>query len=253
MRVRRPSAALVVAVIALVVSLAGVGYAAVYLPAGSVGTKQLRDGAVSNSKLQNGSVGNHKLRFGAVGGRKIINGAVGKQQINPQQVQARVGGVCTVGALTSISQKGAVTCAAAPGGEFNTATPAPVTLGAAGVTQIASVPLDGGIPYLLLANPEIYISAVGPGAPQSVEVDCTLSGGPSGSATQSRSVIVDVGSGAQAQTLSLQVPVPAAPNTITATLVCSKRSSAAVAPAVTVTTEIDALQTSRNTSEPYAG
>jgi hypothetical protein len=252
MRVRRPSAALVVAVIALVVSLAGVGYAAVYLPAGSVGTKQLRDAAVSNSKLQNGSVGNHKLRFGAVGGRKIINGAVGKQQINPQQVQARVGGVCAVGALTSISQKGAVTCSAAPGGEFNTATPAPVTLGA-NVTQIASVPLDGGSPYLLLANPQIYISAVGPGAPQSVEVDCTLSGGPSGSATQSRSVIVDVGSGGQAQTISLQVPVPAAPNTITATLVCSKRTSAPGPPTVTVMTEIDALQTARNTSEPYAG
>jgi hypothetical protein len=84
-------------------------------------------------------------------------------------------------------------------------------------------------------------------------VDCTLSGGPSASATQLRSVIVDVGSAGEAQTLSLQVPVPAAPNTITATLVCSKRSSAPVAPAVTVTTEIDALQTSRNTSEPYAG
>ena len=43
---RRPSPALVVACLALAVALGGTGYAAMVLPANSVGTKQLRNGAV---------------------------------------------------------------------------------------------------------------------------------------------------------------------------------------------------------------
>jgi len=48
----RPSAALVIATIALVVALAGSGYAAFHLPSGSVGTKQLKNGAVTASKVR---------------------------------------------------------------------------------------------------------------------------------------------------------------------------------------------------------
>ena len=47
----------VVAYLALFVALGGTSYAAVNLPAGSVGTKQLRNGAVTNKKLAKGSVG----------------------------------------------------------------------------------------------------------------------------------------------------------------------------------------------------
>ncbi len=47
----------VVAYLALFVALGGTSYAAVNLPAGSVGTKQLRNGVVTNKKLANGSVG----------------------------------------------------------------------------------------------------------------------------------------------------------------------------------------------------
>jgi hypothetical protein len=43
--------------IALFVALGGSGYAAINLPAGSVGSKQLRSGAVTNKKLAKGSVG----------------------------------------------------------------------------------------------------------------------------------------------------------------------------------------------------
>lgn len=45
-----------VAYIALFVALGGTSYAAVSLPAGSVGTKQLRNAAVTNKKLANGSI-----------------------------------------------------------------------------------------------------------------------------------------------------------------------------------------------------
>jgi hypothetical protein len=47
----------VVAYLALFIALGGTSYAAVNLPAGSVGTKQLRNGAVTNKKLAKGSVG----------------------------------------------------------------------------------------------------------------------------------------------------------------------------------------------------
>ena len=44
-RVTRPSAAMVVATLALIVAMGGTGYAAFTLPKNSVGTSQLRDGA----------------------------------------------------------------------------------------------------------------------------------------------------------------------------------------------------------------
>lgn len=53
-RLPRPST--VIACIALAVALGGTGYAAVVLPAGSVGTAQLKDGAVVSSKVKDGSL-----------------------------------------------------------------------------------------------------------------------------------------------------------------------------------------------------
>ena len=47
---------MVVACLALAVSLSGVGYAAVSLPKSSVGTAQLRDGAVTSQKIRNRSL-----------------------------------------------------------------------------------------------------------------------------------------------------------------------------------------------------
>ena len=55
-RIRRPSPAMVVACIALAVALGGVGYAAIRLPANSVGTLQLKANAVNSSKVLNGSM-----------------------------------------------------------------------------------------------------------------------------------------------------------------------------------------------------
>ncbi len=57
-----------VAYIALFVALGGTSYAAISVPADSVGTKQIRDGAVTANKLANGSVTPAKLQNGATGG-----------------------------------------------------------------------------------------------------------------------------------------------------------------------------------------
>jgi hypothetical protein len=48
---RRPSAALVVALIALFVALGGTSYAAVTLPRNSVGTAQIKNRAVTKAKI----------------------------------------------------------------------------------------------------------------------------------------------------------------------------------------------------------
>jgi hypothetical protein len=51
LRLRRPSAAIIVSTIALVVALGGTSYAAFTLPQNSVGTKQLKDKAVTLAKI----------------------------------------------------------------------------------------------------------------------------------------------------------------------------------------------------------
>lgn len=57
-----------VAYVALFVALGGTSYAAVNLPADSVGSPQLRSGAVTASKLANGSITPAKLDRAAIGG-----------------------------------------------------------------------------------------------------------------------------------------------------------------------------------------
>jgi hypothetical protein len=52
----RPTPAMVVATIALVVALGGTGYAAIVLPANSVGTAQLKNGAVTAAKVKPGLI-----------------------------------------------------------------------------------------------------------------------------------------------------------------------------------------------------
>lgn len=68
----RPSPSMVVAIIALTVALGGTGYAAIVLPANSVGTKQIKDGSVAN----------RDLHAQAVTGDKVANNSLTGAQIN---------------------------------------------------------------------------------------------------------------------------------------------------------------------------
>jgi hypothetical protein len=76
-RIGRPSPALVVSTIALVVAMGGTGYAAFSLPNSSVGTKQLKNGAVTTAKLHNGAVTSNKIANGAITGSKVNLGTLG--------------------------------------------------------------------------------------------------------------------------------------------------------------------------------
>ena len=63
---RRPSPATVIACLALAVALGGTGYAAVVLPANSVGTRQLKNNAVNSSKVANHSLLKADFRAGQI-------------------------------------------------------------------------------------------------------------------------------------------------------------------------------------------
>src|ERR1700748_39775 len=66
-RLSRPSRALIVAIIALVISMGGTGYAAFTLPRDSVGTKQLRNGAVTGAKVKRHSLTGAQINLKKLG------------------------------------------------------------------------------------------------------------------------------------------------------------------------------------------
>lgn len=70
-RSHRPSPALVVSIIALVVALGGTSYAALSLPKNSVGANQLKSGAVTAAKIKNGAVTGSKVANGTLTGANI--------------------------------------------------------------------------------------------------------------------------------------------------------------------------------------
>jgi hypothetical protein len=65
--VRRPSPAMVVACVALAIALGGTSYAALSLPANSVGTKQIKNGAVTKTKIAAGTITGLRGHKGARG------------------------------------------------------------------------------------------------------------------------------------------------------------------------------------------
>ena len=65
-RIHLPSPAIVVACLALAVSLSGVSYAAAVLPRASVGTAQLKANAVTSLKVRDGSIRPVDVRAGAL-------------------------------------------------------------------------------------------------------------------------------------------------------------------------------------------
>jgi hypothetical protein len=236
---RRPSAAMIVSIVALFASLGGVGYAATTLPSGSVGTAQLQSGAVSNGKIKNGAVGHGKL----------ANGAVGKTQINSSQVQARVTGTCASGAIASVASGGGVTCASTMPKEFDASSAAPVSVpDGSTATTIASESLNGGSSYLVLANPDVQITNAS--EHQQVQVTCKLAVGPSTGAQQTRTWSTEIGADAdnQENAIPLVVTAPQSANSITANVTCTRTFTGGTSPTVTVSSNINALETASNTT-----
>jgi hypothetical protein len=230
---RQLSAPMIVSTVALCVALGGVGWAAVSLPAGSVGTAQLRNNSVTGSKIPQLAVGASKIQLGAVGIKRIAT----------NQVQVRVGRNCSTsgGAIKSIDPSGRVQCGSTPPQELGTSSAA-ATLGA-GTTAIASKPLAAGSSYLVLAYPHASISA---DSGEQVTVNCTLSVSSSSAATLTRSLKVEIGAGSQDGTIPLAVPAPSSTTAPTATVGCSEVHTGASNPNVSVASTINAIQTASN-------
>ena len=91
-RIKTPSPAMVVAMVALFIALGGAGYAAVSIPRNSVGTNQLRNFAVTPVKIQNNAIKTNKLRDNAVTTPKIAPNAVTSLKIGDGAVTtAKIG------------------------------------------------------------------------------------------------------------------------------------------------------------------
>src|SRR3954452_13724676 len=74
----RPSPSMVISVMALIIALGGTGYAAVVLPANSVGSKQLKKNAVSGKKIKKNAVTGTKVKNNSLKGADILESSLGK-------------------------------------------------------------------------------------------------------------------------------------------------------------------------------
>ncbi len=238
---RRPSPAIVMSSVALFLSLGGVGYAAIRIPNGSVGTAQLAKGAVTNSKLHTN----------AVSFPNIVEGAVGIHRINTSQVQVRVSGSCPTGsAIAAIGTLGTVKCNAALPGEYGTTNntvlvpttaSGPVAVTSVGLPEGAPYSLPASVAYLAFANPTATVTSTG--TVQHVSVSCTLS---VGSNTETRIATIDT-TGTTGQASTASIPLQVAGQAGTAAVSCqSSVPGAGTAPGVSVTTAINAIQTASN-------
>jgi hypothetical protein len=104
---RRPSPSMMIASVALLVALGGTSYAAIQLPANSVGTKQLKKNAVVSKKVKNRSLKAVDFALG-----QLPRGERGLQGI---QGPAGPAGATNVTVRTSAEELGLTTISCAPG------------------------------------------------------------------------------------------------------------------------------------------
>jgi len=100
-RLRRPSPALVVAIVALIAALTGTAWAA--LGKNSVGSKQLKKNAVVSTKIKNNAVTTPKIRNGAVVTEKLQDGGVTTSKIKDGAVTGPKVNLASLGTVPSAS------------------------------------------------------------------------------------------------------------------------------------------------------
>lgn len=173
-KVRFPSPAMLVALLALFVALGGSAFAV-----SRVGTKQLKKNAVTTAKIRNGavtsaklgsgsvtgakvranSVGGSKLADGSIGGPKLVDGAIGESAMAADsvgQTQLIDGSVTAekIAAPDRLALKGALAY-----GLVDFAGPSLVTGSTSGFSGVAR---SGPGIYCLTPTPEVAALAFGP-------------------------------------------------------------------------------------------
>jgi hypothetical protein len=106
LKLGRPSPAMVVACIALVIALGGTGYAATQLPAKSVGQKQLRNGAVGNLAIRDRAITSSKIRNGEVKAADLAKGILPAAASTVHQVSGEPIAPGAVGAASAACDPG---------------------------------------------------------------------------------------------------------------------------------------------------
>lgn len=114
-----PSPAMVIACLALTVALAGTGYAAIRLPANSVGTAQLKKGAVTGAKVKKNSITGTQIRETTL---ERVPKALNADSADSADTAAAIGRIDYVTATvpvpgTSTATRGTASC---PSGDFAT-------------------------------------------------------------------------------------------------------------------------------------
>ncbi len=79
---RRPSPALVISILALVVAMAGSAFAASQLPSNSVGTAQIKKNAVTTAKVKKNAITLAKIRKNSVNGARVKKKSLTGSDIN---------------------------------------------------------------------------------------------------------------------------------------------------------------------------
>jgi hypothetical protein len=148
----------VIAYLALFVALGGTSYAAIKLPVGSVGTKQLRNGAVTNGKLAKGSVGTANLDKKTIGG--YVRGYVQISALG-QILASRPAAKVVVWYTDAIAPGGTIQWSQGmPSSCFAMAT----AVFRGGTSPSASAQLqarkDGAVAYIGLSAPEVPVNLV---------------------------------------------------------------------------------------------
>lgn len=82
----RLSYANVMATLAVFIALGGASYAAIRIPANSVGSRQVKDNSVRGKDIKDGAVGIKELKAGSVGPEQLQGNAVGFDNLAPLAV-----------------------------------------------------------------------------------------------------------------------------------------------------------------------
>ncbi|MEA2399478.1 MAG: hypothetical protein QOK25_3034, partial [Thermoleophilaceae bacterium] len=115
LELRRRNPALIVSMVALVMSLGGTGYAAMSLPKNSVGANQLRSAAVNSKKVKDGSL---RLADFAGSDRPLLKGDTGPRGLTGTNGTNGTDG--TNGATNVVARTGDGPDFSAPGESFHT-------------------------------------------------------------------------------------------------------------------------------------